>query len=633
MKTKLERIGSPEDLKNMGHDELTQLCREIRSMLISISHENGGHLASNLGVVELTVALHRVFNSPNDRIIWDVGHQCYTHKILTGRKEAFGTIRRHRGLSGFPDPFESEHDPVFSGHAGTSVSSAAGIAAAIKLKESADRVIAVIGDGSLGAGIALEAINHAGHAGTGITIILNDNGMSISPTVGSICRALQKIRCNRRYISVKNRIHEKTSGLPFGRSFLEMGAIMKRMFRNTIMPGTLWEELGLLYMGPVDGHNIAELEEILARRRDSHSGPAIIHVVTKKGKGYRPAEANAVHFHGIAPSCKKDAPQEECTFSGIFAESLMDLMERNEKIVAVTAAMTDGTGLAPVARKFPDRVFDVGICEQHAVTMAAGIATQGFIPVVAIYSTFLQRAYDQIIHDVCIQGLPVIFAIDRAGVVGDDGKTHQGIFDISFLRTAPGLTLCAPMDGAELRDMLGTAVAARRPFAIRYPRGNTAARSKKNGCMLRPGKGEILREGPDCAILAVGSMVGPSLAAAEQLANAGIDCTVANMRYIKPLDGDLILEAAASTGTIVTVEENVVSGGFGSAVLEFLNREGMRGIAVKTVALQDDFIEHGPQTLMREKSGLDAAGIARQIWSLYSDIHREKTKQRAGAWR
>ncbi|HOO73305.1 MAG TPA: 1-deoxy-D-xylulose-5-phosphate synthase [Spirochaetota bacterium] len=636
MNSILKTLKSTRELKLLSRDEASFLCEEIRTLLINTAHENGGHLASNLGVVELTVALHRVFNSPKDKIIWDVGHQCYTHKILTGRKQFFSTIRRHEGLSGFPDPMESSHDPVYSGHAGTSVSSTVGIAAANTLLRSNDRVIAVIGDGSLGAGIALEAINHAGHTGMDLTIILNDNGMSISPTVGSICKALQKIRLGHRYRTANHELNKRIPLLPFGEKFLDITGNTKRIIKKFMLPGTLWEEMGLQYIGPVDGHDLAELENVLEKRRDAHYGPAIIHVITKKGKGYSPAEDNAVKFHGISPSAVKNVlphrekEKQEKSYSSIFADSLIDIMNENERVVAITAAMTDGTGLSPVAETFPRRVFDVGICEQHAVTMAAGLASQGFIPVVAIYSTFLQRAYDQIIHDVCLQGLPVVFAIDRAGIVGDDGKTHQGIFDLSFLRCVPGLTIAAPKDGNELRNLLATAIASRRPFVIRYPRGAEKTSSASGAMTLSPGKGEILRTGKDCAILAIGSMVYPALAAAEQLKNAGIDCAVANMRFVKPLDRNLIVDLAGRTGMLITVEENVAAGGFGSAVMELLCDEKINDVVFSQIGLPDEFVEHGNQNFMRSKFGLDPGGIARQVWYLYSNTRHETIKQRVG---
>lgn len=632
MTTIIDSLRSTEDLKHLHPAELESLCSEIREILVQTTHSNGGHLASNLGVVELTLALHRTFNSPRDKIIWDVGHQCYIHKLLTGRRNKFSTLRQHEGISGFPDRFESVHDFLSSGHAGTSISSALGMAMARDLEKEDYNVIAVIGDGSLGSGIAMEAINHAGHTGTKITIILNDNGMAISPPVGGIHRLLQKVRLNSNYSAAKTTLKRKISPLPQGKTVIRFLNYLKNIFKGTLFKGIFWEEMGFLYLGPIDGHDLSELEKVLSQTKEI-ARPVILHVITKKGKGYHPAESNAVKFHGIPPAKSlMKTTVKELSYSQVFARSLIELMEKNERIVAITAAMLDGTGLAPVAELFPDRVFDVGICEQHAVTMAAGLAAAGHIPVVAIYSTFLQRSYDQIIHDVCLQQLPVIFAIDRAGIVGDDGKTHQGMFDISFLRCLPHMAITAPRDGKEMRNLLYTAVRSGKPFAIRYPRGTAPSAGILEDIpqALPLGRGELLTKGDDCAIIASGSMVQPSLEAAHILKKTGIQCAVADIRYLKPIDSDLIADLAKRTGKLITVEENVTAGGLGSSVLELLHQNNIHDIPVVCMGLPDCFIEHGPQNLIRSLHGLNAEGISRSAMSLFSALEETEIKEQVG---
>ena len=614
----LERIESPADLKGLSTQELGILAEEIREFLVRSVSETGGHLASSLGVVELTIALHRIYDSPTDKIIWDVGHQCYPHKLLTGRREAFGTLRQYGGLSGFTARGESPHDPFGAGHAGTSVSAALGMALARDLAGGKNEVIAVIGDGSLGAGMALEAINHAGHAGSKVTVILNDNGMSISPSVGAVSRLLNQVKFNRRYGEAKNRLQRMLSHLPLGTFTWKWGERVKSRVEAVWLPNVFWEQLGFSYLGPVDGHNFAELEAALIRARDFENRPTLVHVLTKKGKGHAPAEENASKFHGVAPNGSKKGAAP--SYSAFFGETLKQLMTENERIVVITAAMLDGTGLAPVAAAYPDRVLDVGICEQHAVTLAAGLAAEGFVPVVAIYSTFLQRAYDQIIHDVCLQNLPVIFAVDRAGIVGDDGKTHQGSFDISFLRSVPDLVVAAPRDENDFKNLLATAVRAGRPMALRYPRG--AARGVTCEANPRPlaiGQGELLRGGRDAAILAIGTTVYPALAAAEALTEEGIDCAVADARFAKPLDAELIEELAA-TGRLLTVEENTLAGGFGSAVLELAAARGLGDARIACLGLPDRFIEHGSQDLLRSMLSLDAEGIATKLKGAFPEL-------------
>lgn len=576
---------------------------------------NGGHLASNLGAVELTIALHRVFNSPRDKLIWDVGHQSYVHKLLTGRRERFATLRQYGGLSGFTNRSESEHDPFGAGHASTSVSAALGMAIARDLAGDDYNVIAIIGDGAITGGMALEALNQAGHLGSRVCVVLNDNGMSISPTVGSIAKLLSRIRFDYRYRWAEEESRKVISAFPWGRKLWQASQRLIKGFRGLIIPTVLWEELGFAYMGPIDGHNIAELEKALARARDYRTEPTLIHVITTKGKGYLPAEGDAVYFHGVPA---QGAPTKAIpSYSEVFAQTVLRLAKENSRLVAVTPAMPEGNCLSVVEAEFPQRVFDVGICEQHAVTFAAGLATQGFKPIVAIYSTFLQRAFDQVIHDVCLQDLPVIFAIDRSGIVGDDGKTHQGTFDISYLMLIPNLIIAAPKDENELQHMLYTAVKTNHPMAIRYPRGSGVGVDLEPTLHELPiGKGEILRDGEDVAILAIGNMVTPALEAAAALSKQGIEATVVNARFAKPLDAELIIDIASRIKRLVTVEENAVSGGFGNSVVERLQQSGVSDIQLKSIGIPDEFVEQGSQAILRAKYGLDAKGIVKQVLEL-----------------
>jgi 1-deoxy-D-xylulose-5-phosphate synthase len=615
----LDKINSPADLRKLNVTELDRLVAEIRERLIDVVSENGGHLASSLGVVELTVALHRVFSSPEDKIIWDVGHQSYVHKLLTGRKERFSTIRQYGGLSGFPVISESPHDAFGTGHSGTSISAALGMALARDLSHSSYHVIAVIGDGSLGSGMAFEAINHAGHLGKKLIVVLNDNGMSISPSVGALSRVLNRVRLDTRYAQAKRRVEGAFNRLPFGESAWIFSKRMKRNFERVLLPNAFWEELGFTYLGPLDGHNIVEIEAALTRARDLDTKPTVIHVITQKGKGYPEAENDVVKYHGISPNGSHKSPDP--SFSQVFGQTMSGLMKENSKIVVISAAMLDGTGLARVASQFPDRVFDVGICEQHAVTLAAGLATQGFLPVVAIYSTFLQRAYDQIIHDVCLQNLPVVFAIDRAGIVGEDGKTHQGAFDISSLRCIPNLAIASPSDEDELRHLLYSAVGYHQPTAIRYPRGNGPSVSLTAELHDLPrGRGKVVKNGSDLSILAIGPCVYNAAEAAEILAREGVDCSVVNARFAKPLDCELILSEAKKTRNLLTVEENTVCGGFGSAVAELLCTSDLTGVRIKNLGLPDNFIEHGSQELLRALFNMDSEGIIQYVRSSFPDL-------------
>ena len=615
----LDSINEPADLKGLTLPQLAQLAAEIRNRIVTTVDANGGHLASNLGVVELTIALHRTFESPRDKIVWDVGHQTYVHKLLTGRRARFSTIRQHGGLSGFTDREESPHDPFGAGHASTSISAALGMAIARDLAGESYHVIAVIGDGSLTGGMAFEALNQAGHLGTRLIVVLNDNGMAISPSVGALSRLFSRLRLDRRYYRASEEASHVVTRLPRTHWLQLVGGRVKKGVKGMIIPSMFWEELGFTYIGPIDGHDLAELEATLAQARDYARRPILVHVVTKKGKGHRPAEDDAVGFHGVSPNQGKKV--NALSYSEVFGQTVLRLARENPKIIAVTAAMPEATGLSLFADEFPERVFDVGICEQHAVTFAAGLATHGFIPIVAIYSTFLQRAIDQIIHDVCLQNLPVIFAIDRGGIVGEDGKTHQGTFDLSYLSFIPNLVLASPKDENELQHLLNTAVRANRPFAIRYPRGSGSSVPLSEVWQELPvGKGEILQGGEDVGILAIGVTVAPTIEAAQRLAEKGIECTVVNARFVKPLDSSLILEVARRTKRVVTVEENALWGGFGSAVVELLDGSHITDLRVERIGLPDEFVEHGSQGVLRAKYNLDADGIAQRVISSFPEL-------------
>ncbi len=617
-------------LKQLSSEELDELCSEIREVLIRTVTENGGHLASNLGIVEFTVALHRVFNSPKDKIIWDAGHQSYVHKLLTGRQDRFPTLRQYKGISGFPDPAESDHDAFAAGHASTSVSAALGIAIARDLAGEQHHVIAVIGDGSLTGGMAFEALNHAGHVGARMIVMLIDNGMSISPTVGALSRSLSTIRLNNRVKKAKKVSTKFLATSVWGRKLESLIHRLTRGAKAVAMPTFLWEEFGFMYMGPFDGHNISDLEVAFEQAKEYTDRPVFLHIVTTKGKGYAAAEASPLVYHSVSPKRAKqpeNAPKIP-TYSEMFSDTMLTITRNNPKVVVITAAMSEGNCLQDVAREFPERFFDVGICEEHAVTLAAGLAIRGFIPVVAIYSTFLQRAFDQILHDVCLQDLPVVFALDRGGIVGDDGKTHQGIFDLSYLSFMPNMIIAAPKDENELQHMLFTAVHGTHPMAIRYPRNPGLGVSLDADLHQIPvGKGELLMSGKDVAIIAIGSMVQPALAASQQLQTLGIDAAVINARFAKPLDSSLILDLATNTGKVLTVEENVLSSGFGTAVLEMLSSSGINTVQVKRLGIPDEFVEHGPQNVLRAKYGLDTDGIVKEVLSLLPAQHGDGFKQ------
>ena len=608
----LDKIDSPADLKGLSLAALEELAAELRREIITTVTTTGGHLASNLGVVELTIALHRVFNSPRDKIIWDVGHQSYVHKLLTGRRQEFNTLRQYGGLSGYTSREESEHDPFGAGHASTSISAALGMVIARDLAGDDYHVVAVIGDGAIMVGMSFEALNQAGHLGSRLIVVLNDNGMSISPTVGALAKLLSRVRFDQRLRKAKTRGKKIITALPRGENLWQLSQKLEDRFKELFMPTPIWEELGFTYIGPIDGHNIHDLETVLSQVRDSANKPTLVHVVTTKGKGYSPAESNAVYFHGVP--AKGGGSGEIPTYSEVFAQTMLRLAREEPRLVVVTPAMPEGNCLSIVEAEFPERVFDVGICEQHAVTFAAGMATEGYIPVVAIYSTFLQRAFDQIIHDVCLQNLPVVFAIDRGGIVGDDGKTHQGMFDISYLTLIPNLVVAAPKDENELQHLLYTAVKAGSPMAVRYPRDTGLGVPLDTKLHEIPvGEGEVLRYGEDVAILALGASVAPSLEAAGKLAERGVEATVVNARFAKPLNASLINDLSGHIKHIVTVEENVLTGGFGSSVNKLLQECGRCDVQVKNIGIPDEFVEHGTQAILRSKYGLDAEGIVRQV--------------------
>jgi len=614
----LDKINIPADLKGLSLAELEELAAELRREIITTVTTTGGHLASNLGVVELTIALHRVFDSPRDKIIWDVGHQSYVHKLLTGRRREFGSLRQYGGLSGFTCRDESEHDPFGAGHASTSISAALGMAIARDLAGDDYNVVAVIGDGAITAGMAFEALNQAGHLSSKLIVILNDNGMSISPTVGALAKLLGRVRLDQRLRKAERKGEKIVISLPLGTKLWHLGQELAGRFKGFLMPTPLWEALGFTYIGPIDGHNIHDLESVLAQVRYSATTPTLVHVVTTKGKGYSPAESNAVYFHGVP--AKGDGNGEIPTYSEVFAQTILRVAREEPRLVVVTPAMPESNCLSVVAAEFPERIFDVGICEQHAVTFAAGMATQGFIPVVAIYSTFLQRAFDQIIHDVCIQNLPVVFAIDRGGIVGDDGKTHQGTFDISYLSLIPGLVVAAPKDENELQHLLYTAVKSGRAMAVRYPRGTgLGVTLDRELHEINIGEAEVLRYGADVAILALGVPVALSLDAADMLAAKGVEATVVNARFSKPLDASLINDLSGRIKRIVTVEENVLTGGFGSSVDRLLQESGRYDVKVKNIGIPDEFVEHGTQAVLRSKYGLDAVGIVKQVLKMFPE--------------
>ena len=612
----LNTIESPLDLKGLSPKDLPLLAAELREMIIATCAANGGHLAPSLGVVELTIALHRVFESPQDRIVWDVGHQAYAHKLLTGRRDRFATLRTLGGISGFPKRTESPHDAFDTGHSSTSISAALGLAVGRDLKKAGNKVVAVIGDGSMTGGIAYEGLNHAGHLNKDLVVILNDNEMSIAENVGALSSFLSRTITSEFVHKIKKDVEGFLVSLDgLGQGMLKVARRAEESLKGLFTPGMLFEAFGFEYIGPIDGHNIEMLQETLenVKRFDD---AVLIHVLTKKGKGYPPAEKNPSLFHGVGPFDRATGKILKgkgggASYTAVFGEVIKEIAADDERVVALTAAMPDGTGLTPFAREFPQRFFDVGIAEQHGVTFAAGLAAEGFKPVFAVYSSFLQRAYDQVFHDVCLQNLPVVFAVDRAGVVGSDGPTHHGVFDLSYLRHLPNMTLMVPKDENELQHMIQTAIDHDGPAAIRYPRGNGVGVPLDQAFRKLPiGRGEVLRDGRDGALFAIGTMVYPAMEAAEMLAQEGIDLAVVNARFVKPLDRELLISVATRTRQVFTLEENALQGGFGTAVLELFEEDGVDGVAVSRFGYPDRYIEQGEQSDLRAACGLDAAGVA-----------------------
>jgi 1-deoxy-D-xylulose-5-phosphate synthase len=594
----LNSIASPEVLKDLDGDQLTALAGEIRDRLVETVAKTGGHLAPNLGVVELTIGMLRALETPRDRVIWDVGHQAYVYKLLTGRAERFPTLRQYGGVCGFPKRNESPYDAFDTGHASNSISVALGLAQARDARGGAENVVAVIGDGSMTGGMAFEALNHAGHLGTRLIVVLNDNEMSISENVGALAGYLARVRLDPRYTRLRDGVESRLGKIPgVGAAMVAAGEAAKESVKQLLVPGMLFEELGWTYVGPINGHDVQGVQDAVTWAAQA-GGPVIIHAVTRKGAGYEPAELNPDTFHGGAP-----------TFTEVFSQAIVEEAARDDRVVAITAAMPSGTGLDKFAAAYPGRFYDVGIAEQHAVGLAAGLALGGRRPVVAIYSTFLQRAYDQVIMDVCLQDLPVVFCLDRGGLVGEDGPTHHGVFDLTYLRAVPNLTLCAPADEAELVDMLHTAIASGAPFAIRYPRGRGAGVAlPKSPSLLEAGRAQVRRTGTDVALLAVGRMVGVAEAAATLLVEAGISASVVNMRWIKPIDLETLSWAAAKHSLIVTIEENTSLGGFGGAVLEALSDMALEP-PVMHLGVPDCFVTHGAMDRLLSDVGLTATAL------------------------
>ncbi len=622
----LPTILSPKDIKSLNNSQLTRLGTEIRHFLIEALSQTGGHLASNLGVVELTLALHYCFDTPKDKIIWDVGHQSYVHKILTGRQDGFKSLRQSDGMSGFPKRDESKHDAFGTGHSSTSISAAMGMATARDLKGEKNAVIAVIGDGSMTGGMSFEALNHAGRGNTNLIVILNDNEMSISENVGGLSKYLNKIRIDENYLAAKADIEKILKRIPVvGATMVKAVRKAKESLRMLLLPGELFQELGFTYIGPIDGHNIEELLKVLSKAKKM-KGPILIHLKTTKGKGYCFAEDEPEKYHGVSPFVPETgtwvSTKAPDNYSGAFGQSLIQMAKKDKKIVAITAAMPDGTGLSSFGKLFPKRFVDVGIAEQHAVTFAAGLAIEGYKPVVAIYSTFLQRAYDQIIHDVCIQKLPVIFAIDRGGIVGEDGATHQGVFDLSFLSHIPNMSIMAPKNYAELKYMLEFAATYKGPIAIRYPRGNEGKQVALIDTQpIAYGKSEILQEGKQVAIIAIGKMVEVALGAARILKQKGITPYIINARFAKPIDQDTLATISEDLTDIFTLEDNMVSGGFGENLgIVLRNNNQFNHIQIHSLGYPDEFIEHGSVHDIYQKYALDKKSIAETI---YSQIHKK----------
>lgn len=629
----LSDIDNSEQIRALNRHQLSQLADELRNFMIYMVSKTGGHLASSLGTVELTVALHYVFNTPEDLLVWDVGHQAYGHKILTGRRDQFATLRQYEGLSGFPRREESIYDVYNVAHASTSISAALGMAVARDLEAKDHQVVAIIGDGGLTGGMALEGINQAGHLQKKLLIILNDNEMSISPNVGAIAGYLNRIVTGQVYNRFKKEVESMLLSVPrLGPRLVKIARDMVDAMKTFMVPGLLFHELGFDYIGPINGHNLDTLVDTLTKIKENVS-PTILHIVTKKGKGWSVAESAPIKYHGPTGYDPKTGvfypkPPAPPTYTSIFGKSMIRLAKEDPKIVAITAAMLEGTGLVEFSKELPDRCFDVGIAEQHAVTFAGGLATQGMKPVAAIYSTFLQRAYDQVVHDICLMDLPVTFAIDRAGIVGADGPTHHGLYDLAYLRALPNMIVMAPKDENELQHMLYTAINTPHPSAVRYPRGSGhGVKLDTQFQLMELGKGEILQDGGDCCILAIGNMVMPCQKAAQDLTREGLSTSVINARFIKPLDEDLITSLAMEKPYLVTVEEAALMGGFGSAVVELLEGKGIRNCKILRIGVPDRIIPHGSPGLLHAKYGLDSDGIYQRVRSFISETYVPKSRR------
>ena len=632
----LEKIEQTNDIKQIAESDYGVLAQEIREFLIRSISETGGHLGSNLGAVELTMALHLFFNLPEDKIIWDVGHQSYTHKILTGRRDGFANLRKFGGMSGFPKRKESECDCFDTGHSSTSISAGLGMVKARDIKGEKNTIVSVIGDGSLTGGMAYEALNNASRLETNFIIILNDNNMSISENVGGVSKYLNNIRTADMYLDLKEGVYNSLHGKSkYGDKVVSQIRRAKSSFKHLVVPGMFFEDMGITYLGPVDGHNISAMVRLLGEARKIR-GAVLMHVITQKGKGYVPAERHPARFHGAEPfdieTGIPSKPQSKANYTDIFSTVMCKLGQRQENVVAITAAMPDGTGLKRFRNRYPDRFFDVGIAEEHAVTFAAGLAAGGLRPIVAIYSSFLQRAYDQILHDVCLQNLPVIFAVDRAGLVGSDGETHQGIFDLSYLSSIPNMHIMAPKNKWELSDMLKFALVSDMPMAIRYPRGEAFDGLKDNRAPILYGKSEPLYEEEDIILFAVGSMVKVALEVRSQLKERGYSCSLTNARFVKPIDESAVREACKEHRLLVTLEENVLSGGYGEKVRAYVDEIGASA-QVLNIAIPDEYVEHGNVELLKREIGIDADSVTTRILTRYVSMagEREQKEETAGA--
>lgn len=630
----LNGIQSPRDLRRLDPARLPALAEELREEILACVSKTGGYLSSNLGAVELTLALHYAFDTPKDLLVWDVGHQTYAHKILTGRRERMESLRSYGGLSGFPSRSESEHDVVDAGHPSTSISAGLGLALARDLKGAGHHVVSIIGDGAMNAGQAFEAMNQAGHLGKRLIVVLNDNSMAVSPGVGALTRYLHELMAGRHYGKLKDDVKKVLQRVPrVGEQMVEVIAAVEEGVRQTFTPGTLFEELGFRYLGPVNGHSIPALLSALEEAKGI-DGLVLIHTITRRGKGYRPAEDHPVEYHGPAPFDPDRGIQPDGrppTYSAVFAKALLRLAEQDSRIVAVSTAMPDGSELAGFAERFPGRCFSTGIAEQHSVTLAAGLALGGLRPVVSICSTFLQRALDQVFHDVCLMDLPVVFALDRSGIVGADGASHHGIFDMAFLRSLPNMVIMAPKDENELQHLLATAAALGHPAALRFPKGaGVGLKLDRLPRALPPGKAETLRRGGDGTVWALGAMVHPALKAAERLARDGVEVTVVNARFVKPLDRETLARDLAPGGRLVTVEEHALAGGFGSAVLEAVSDMGLDGVETLALGIPDRFIPHGSQEVLRRSLGLDPEGLYFRLRQFFTgvDSPRRAARQR-----